>query len=134
MSICVRWQCCLLLMVLGLHSPRASAQAAAPAEQPTASVAQRAQRMSTYLADALRLNARQATKLRVALEKRFDSAEMLGHLLFSSSQAAATAYENIDFRYYAAVGKLLTPTQFHLFLELDEPSVPADAPMMVQKR
>ena len=132
MTICSRLRGVLVLLGLLLGSLSASAQTIVTTDQPGLTVPQRAQRMASYLADALRLNARQAAKLRAAVEKRLDSAEMLGHLLFSSGQAASTAYENIDYRYYAAMGKVLTPTQFHLFLQLDEPVAPADAPVMVQ--
>lgn len=123
-----------MLLGLVLGSLGASAQTIVLPDQSALPVTQRAQRMASYLADALRLNTRQAAKLRAAVEKRLDSAEMLGHLLFASSQAATTAYENIDYRYYAAMGKVLTPTQFHLFLQLDEPVAPADAPVMVQQQ
>lgn len=127
---------CGALVVLGLLLSRlsASAQTVGMPDQAALTVPERAQHLTTYLTDALRLNARQAAKLRAALQKRLDSAEMLGHLLFTSSQAAEAAYENLDYRYYAVMGKVLTPMQFHLFLQLDEPVMPADAPMMVQKR
>jgi hypothetical protein len=122
-----------LLLGLLLSGGPALAQTTPEPEPAALSVPQRAQRLAGYLADALRLNARQANRLRAAVEKRLDSAEMLGHLLFASGQAASSAYENIDYRYYAAMGKVLTPTQFHLLLQLDEPVAPADAPMMVHK-
>lgn len=132
MTICFRLRGVLVMLGLLLGSLGASAQTIAPPDPAALSVSQRAQRMASYLADALRLNARQAARLRAAVEKRLDSAEMLNHLLFTSTQEASAAYENIDYRYYAAMGKVLTPTQFHLFLQLDEPSAPADAPVMVQ--
>ncbi|QKG57491.1 hypothetical protein GKZ68_13160 [Hymenobacter sp. BRD128] len=122
-----------LLLGLLLSGGPALAQTGPTAEPAAPTVSQRAQRMASYLADALRLNARQAAKLRAAVEKRLDSAEMLGHLLFTSGQEASSAFENIDYRYYAAMGKVLTPTQFHLLLQLDEPVAPADAPVMVQR-
>ena len=133
MTICFRFRGVLVLLGLLLGSYSASAQTLVSTDQGALSVPQRAQRMASYLADALRLNARQAARLRAAVEKRLDSAEMLGHLLFASNQEASTAYENIDYRYYAAMGKVLTPMQFHLFLQLDEPVVPADAPMLVHR-
>ncbi|GAA4508803.1 hypothetical protein GCM10023172_41530 [Hymenobacter ginsengisoli] len=121
------------MLGLLLGSLSASAQTILPADQATLSVAQRAQRMADYLADALRLNTRQTAKLRAAVEKRLDSADMLGHLLFASGQEASSAYENVDYRYYADMGKVLTPTQFHQLLQLDEPVAPADAPVVVQR-
>lgn len=149
MTTFFRWRGAGLLLGLLLSAGSALAQTAPAAEsalaqatepvlvqvtEPAAStVTQRAQRMSTYLADALRLNARQATKLRAAVEKRLESADMLGHLLFTSSQAAFAAYENLDYNYYTTIGKLLTPSQFHLLMQLDEPVTPADAPVLVQR-
>jgi hypothetical protein len=132
MTISLRLSGVLVLLSLLFGSLSASAQTVVPTDQVEQTVSQRAQRMASYLADALRLNTRQAAKLRAAVEKRLDSAEMLGHLLFASGQAASTAYENIDYRYYATMGKVLTPTQFHQFLELDEPVAPADMPVLVQ--
>jgi hypothetical protein len=132
MTISLRLSGVLVLLSLLFGSLGASAQTVVPTDQVEQTVSQRAQRMASYLADALRLNTRQAAKLRAAVEKRLDSAEMLGHLLFASGQAASTAYENIDYRYYATMGKVLTPTQFHQFLELDEPVAPADMPVLVQ--
>ena len=123
----------LLLVVLLLASLGAAAQTSVPEEPAAATAAQRAERLSAYLADALRLNTRQATKLRAAVEKRLESAEMLGHLLFASSQAAFSAYENLDYSYYATIGKVLTPSQFHLLMQLDEPVTPADTPVLVQR-
>ena len=136
MTISSRWLPALLSLLLVLCQLGAAAQTTAPAalaDQPTAAVAERAQRMAAYLADALRLNTRQAKKLRAAVEKRLDSAEMLGHLLFASGQAATAAYENVDYHYYATMGKVLTSSQFHLFLQLDEPVAPTDMPLLVQK-
>lgn len=123
----------LLLLALLVASLTATAQTSISTDPSVATPAQRAERVSTYLADALRLNTRQATKLRAALEKRLESAEMLGHLLFASSQAAFAAYENLDYNYYAALGKLLSPSQFHLLMQLDEPVTPADMPVLVQR-
>ena len=129
-----------LLLGLLLSGGTALAQTAPAAEpvlaqatESAVTVTQRAQHLSAYLADALRLNARQATKLRAAVEKRLESADMLGHLLFASSQAAFAAYENLDYNYYATIGKLLTPSQFHLLMQLDEPVTPADMPVLVQR-
>lgn len=136
MTILFRWRLGLLLLLLVLSQLGAAAQtlpSPALADPSTAAVAERAQRMAAYLADALRLNTRQAKKLRAAVEKRLDSAEMLGHLLFASGQAATAAYENVDYRYYATMGKVLTSSQFHLFLQLDEPVAPTDMPLLVQK-
>jgi len=141
MTTFFHWRGAGLLLGLLLSAGSALAQSApatepvlAQATEPAATtVTQRAQRMSAYLADALRLNARQATKLRAAVEKRLESADMLGHLLFASSQAAFAAYENLDYSYYATIGKLLTPSQFHLLMQLDEPVTPADAPVLVQR-
>ena len=132
MTIFFRFRGVLVLLGLLLGSLTGSAQTLVSADQAAPTVAQRAQHLASYLADALRLNTRQAAKLRTAVEKRLDAAEMLNHLLFASGQAAFSAYENIDYRYYAAMGKVLTPTQFHLLLQLDEPVTPADAPVMVQ--
>lgn len=92
-----------------------------------------AQRMSDYLADALRLNRRQTLRLRAALQKRLDATEVLSHLLFVSDQAATAAYDTADFQYYVAMSKLLSPSQFHQLLQLDQPQGTADAPVMVQK-
>jgi hypothetical protein len=141
MTTFFHWRGAGLLLGLLLSAGSAFAQSSpdtepvlAQATEPAAAtVAERAQHMSTYLADALRLNARQATKLRAAVEKRLESADMLGHLLFASSQAAFAAYENLDYTYYATIGKLLTPSQFHLLMQLDEPVTPADAPVLVQR-
>lgn len=133
MTIRFRLRGFLALLGLLLGSLNAFAQTIVEADQAAPTVPQRAQHMASYLADALRLNVRQATKLRAAVEKRLSAADMLGHLLFASGQAASSAYENIDYRYYAAMGKVLTPTQFHLLLQLDEPVTPADAPVMVQR-
>jgi hypothetical protein len=133
MTISFRLRGLLALLGLLLGSLSAFAQTIVGTDQAAPTVPQRAQRMASYLADALRLNTRQATKLRAAVEKRLSAADMLGHLLFASGQAASSAYENIDYRYYAAMGKVLTPTQFHLLLQLDEPVTPADAPVMVQR-
>ena len=106
----------------------ASAQAG-----PAPAVSPQAQRMSDYLADALRLNRRQTLKLRAALQKRLDATEVLSHLLFVSDQAATAAYDTADFQYYVAMGKLLSPSQFHQLMQLDQPVGAADAPVMVQK-
>jgi hypothetical protein len=133
MTIYLRSRLVLVLLGLLLGSLSASAQTIATPDPAPLSVSQRAQRMASYLADALRLNARQAAKLRAAVEKRLDSAEMLGHLLFTSGQEASSAYENVDYHYYAVMGKVLTPTQFHLLLQLDEPVTPADAPVLVHR-
>ncbi len=103
----------------------------APTSGPAASP--QAQRMSDYLADALHLNRRQTLKLRAALQKRLDTTEVLGHLLFVSDQAATAAYDTADFQYYVAMSKLLSPSQFHQLLQLDQPQGSADAPVMVQK-
>jgi hypothetical protein len=119
---------CLVLVGFLLGSLGASAQTA-----PAAPMAPQAERMTDYLADALRLNKRQVLKLRAALQKRLDATEMLGHLLFVSDQAATAAYDAADYQYFAAMGKLLTPAQFHQLLQLDQPMNPADAPVMVQK-
>jgi hypothetical protein len=141
MTTFFHWRAAGLLLGLLLSAGSALAQAI-PAAEPVlaqatepaaATVTQRAQHLSAYLADALRLNARQATKLRAAVEKRLESADMLGHLLFASSQAAFAAYENLDYNYYATIGKLLTPSQFHLLMQLDEPVTPADMPVLVQR-
>jgi hypothetical protein len=134
MTIRFRLRGLLALLGLLLGSLNASAQTIVGADQAAPTVPQRAQRMASYLADALRLNTRQATKLRAAVEKRLESAEMLGHLLFASSQAAFSAYENLDYSYYATLGKLLTPSQFHLLMQLDEPVTPVDMPVLVQHR
>ncbi|MGI4760880.1 MAG: hypothetical protein ACRYF0_09250 [Janthinobacterium lividum] len=123
----------LLLFALLTASLGATAQTSGPLDSSMATAAQRAERMSAYLADALRLNTRQTTKLRAAVEKRLESAEMLGHLLFASSQAAFSAYENLDYSYYTTIGKVLTPSQFHLLMQLDEPVTPADMPVLVQR-
>lgn len=123
----------LLLVALLLASLGATAQTSVPVDPSALTAAQRAERTSAYLADALRLSTRQTTKLRAAIEKRLESAEMLNHLLFASSQAAFAAYENLDYSYYDAMGKLLTPHQFHLFMQLDEPVTPADMPLLVQR-
>jgi hypothetical protein len=133
MSTLVRLRGVLLLIALLLASLGATAQTSVPDDPAGHTVAQRAERMSAYLADALRLNTRQTTKLRAAVAKRLESAEMLNHLLFASSQAAFSAYENLDYSYYAAIGKLLTPSQFHLLMQLDEPVTPADMPVLVQR-
>lgn len=133
MSTLVHLRGFLLLAALLLVSLGAAAQTSVPLDPATPTAAQRAERMSAYLADALRLNTRQTTKLRAAVEKRLESAEMLGHLLFASTQAAFSAYENLDYTYYSAVGKMLTPSQFHLFMQLDEPVTPVDMPVLVQR-
>jgi NADH dehydrogenase FAD-containing subunit len=123
----------LLLFALVTASLGAAAQTSSPADPSAPTTAQRAERMSAYLADALRLNMRQTTKLRAAVQKRLESAEMLNHLLFASTQAAFSAYENLDYSYYATIGKLLTPSQFHLLMQLDEPVTPVDMPVLVQR-
>lgn len=125
------FKCLRFGFVLGgllLGSLGASAQT-----PPAAPVAPQTQRMTDYLADALRLNKRQMLKLRTALQKRLDATEMLGHLLFVSDQAATAAYDAADYQYYAVMGKTLSPSQFHQLLQLDQPLSPADAPVMVQK-
>ncbi len=140
---------CLGLGLL-LSSPGASAQsvaspklpaatapepaAAALPEPPAAAVLQRAQQQATYLADALQLKTRQAAMLRAALQVRLDAAEVLSHLLFVSSTVAVSAFDAIDYRYYAAMGKVLTPNQFHKLLQLDEQTAGADAPMVLRGR
>ena len=111
-----------------LGSLGASAQTA-----PVPAIAPQTQRMTDYLADALRLTKRQQMKLRTALQKRLDATEMLSHLLFVSDQAATAAYDAADYQYYAVMGKTLSPSQFHQLLQLDQPLSPADAPVMVQK-
>jgi hypothetical protein len=141
MTTFFHWRGAGLLLGLLLSAGSALAQSIPAAEpvlaqatEPAATtVTERAQHLSAYLADALRLNTRQATKLRAAVEKRLESADMLGHLLFASSQAAFAAYENLDYTYYATIGKLLTPSQFHLLMQLDEPVTPADMPVLVQR-
>ncbi|MDO7885436.1 hypothetical protein [Hymenobacter cheonanensis] len=133
MSTLVHLRRVLPLLVLLLASLGAAAQTSSLPDPAAPTAAQRAERMSAYLADALRLNTRQAAKLRAAVEKRLESADMLGHLLFASSQAAFAAYENLDYSYYTTIGKLLTPSQFHLLMQLDEPVTPADMPVLVQR-
>lgn len=122
----LRW-CVALVALLG-GSLGVSAQTA-----PAPPVTPQVQRLTDYLADALRLNKRQALKLRAALQKRLDATEMLGHLLFVSDQAATAAYDAADYQYYAVMGKLLTPGQFHQLLQLDQPLGAGEAPVMVQK-
>ncbi|RZL06949.1 MAG: hypothetical protein EOO62_17925 [Hymenobacter sp.] len=134
MSILAHLRGFLLLLALLTGSLGAAAQTSVPLDPAAPTAAQRAERMSAYLADALRLNTRQTTKLRAAIEKRLESADMLNHLLFASTQEAFAAYENLDYSYYAAMGKLLTTNQFHLFMQLDEPVTPADMPVLVQRR
>lgn len=133
MSTLVHLRIALLLVVLLLASLGATAQTSSPEEPSVTTATQRAEHISAYLADALRLNTRQAAKLRAAVAKRLESAEMLGHLLFASSQAAFSAYENLDYSYYTTIGKVLTPSQFHLLMQLDEPVTPADMPVLVQR-
>lgn len=100
---------------------------------PVPTIAPQTQRMADYLTDALHLTKRQQVKLRTALQKRLDATEILGHLLFVSDQAATAAYDAADYQYYAVMGKVLSPSQFHQLLQLDQPLSPADAPAMVQK-
>ena len=119
---------CIVWVGLLGSSLGASAQAG-----PAPAVSPQTQRATDYLADALRLNRRQALKLRAALQKRLDATEVLSHLLFVSDQAATAAYDTADFQYYAAMGKLLSPGQFHQLLQLDQPMSATDAPVMVQK-
>jgi len=133
MSTSVHLRAVLVLVGLLLASLGAAAQTSVPLDLGAPTATQRAERMSAYLADALRLDTRQANKLRAAVEKRLESAEMLGHLLFASSQAAFSAYENLDYSYYTAISKVLTPSQFHLLMQLDEPVTPADMPVLVQR-
>lgn len=133
MSTLVHLRRVLPLLALLVASLGAAAQTSSFPDPAVPTVAQRAERTSAYLADALRLNTRQATKLRAAVEKRLESADMLGHLLFASSQAAFAAYENLDYSYYTTIGKLLSPSQFHLLMQLDEPVTPADMPVLVQR-
>jgi hypothetical protein len=128
MSTLRRLRFCFALVALLGGSLGVSAQAA-----PSVPIAPQTQRMTDYLTDALRLNKRQALKLRTALQKRLDATDMLGHLLFVSDQAATAAYDAADYQYYAAMGKLLTPGQFHQLLQLDQPISATDAPVMVQK-
>jgi hypothetical protein len=128
MSTFGRLRFCFVLVGFLLGSLGASAQTAS-----SAPVAPQTQRMTDYLADALRLNKRQMLRLRAALQKRLDATEMLSHLLFVSDQAATAAYDAADYQYYAVMGKLLTPGQFHQLLQLDQPLSAAEAPVMVQK-
>lgn len=125
-SRCLRFGFVLGGLLLG--SLGASAQTV-----PVPAIAPQTQRMTDYLADALRLTKRQQMKLRTALQKRLDATEMLSHLLFVSDQAATAAYDAADYQYYAVMGKTLSPSQFHQLLQLDQPLSPADAPVMVQK-
>jgi hypothetical protein len=119
---------CVVLIGLLSGGLKASAQAG-----PVPAVSPQTQRVSDYLADALRLNRRQALRLRAALQKRLDATEVLSHLLFVSDQAATAAYDTADFQYYVAMRKLLSPSQFHQLMQLDQPLGAAEAPVMVQK-
>lgn len=130
MSSFRRLRNCVVWVGLLSGSLQVSAQTV-PAPEPAASP--QAQRMGDYLADALRLNRRQTLKLRAALQKRLDATEVLNHLLFVSDQAATAAYDTADFQYYVAMRKLLSPSQFHQLLQLDQPLGAPDAPVMVQK-
>ncbi|QKG53489.1 hypothetical protein [Hymenobacter sp. BRD67] len=112
----------LLLSGLG-----AQAQEVVPAESSAATVSQQAQRQAEFLADALQLKGRQVHAVQAALLARLDANDVLSHLLFVSGTAAAAAYEAVDYRYYAVVGKVLTPSQFHLLLQLDEKAAASDA-------
>lgn len=93
--------------------------AAPTPEPPAATVSQRAQQQAAYLTDALRLKARQTAALRAALQVRFDAAEVLSHLLFASASVATAAFDAIDYRYYIAMNKVLTPNQFHKLLQFN---------------
>ena len=129
-----RLQVCLCLGLL-LSGFGAAAQTAPlpPAEPLAATVPARAQQQAAYLADALQLKDRQAAKLRAALQIRLDGVETLSHLLFTSELAATAAADAVDFRYYATVGKVLTPAQFHKLLQLDEQAAtPAEAPLVLR--
>ncbi|GAB3636938.1 hypothetical protein GCM10027422_25280 [Hymenobacter arcticus] len=107
--------------------------AAAPAEPTQVAMPQRAKQQFDYLADALQLKSRQVATLRAALQARLDAAEVLSHLLFASPPAATAAFDAIDYRYYATMGKVLTPSQFHKLLLLDEKvSAQAEAPMVLR--
>jgi len=109
--------------------PPLTAEPAPPAAEPApllatellpATVPERAQQQAAALADALQLKARQVATLRAALQIRLEGVETLSHLLFTSELAATAAADAVDFRYYATVGKVLTPAQFHKLLQLDE--------------
>ncbi|WP_151085740.1 hypothetical protein [Hymenobacter baengnokdamensis] len=117
----------LLAGFLLLSSRGAQAQDLGLAESPAATVAQQAQQQADFLADALQLKGRQVHALQAALLARLDANDVLSHLLFVSGTAAAAAYEEVDYRYYAAVGKVLTPSQFHLLLQLDEKAAANEA-------
>lgn len=106
-----------------------------PAEPLMVAVPERAKQQADYLADALQLKARQVTVLRAALQTRLDAAEILSHMLFASAPVATAAFDDIDYRYYAAMGKVLTPNQFHKLLQLDEQATSAaEAPMVLRGR
>ncbi|MDJ0365060.1 hypothetical protein QMK33_07840 [Hymenobacter sp. H14-R3] len=114
--------------------PELLAAVGAQSEPTTVAVPQRTRQQVDYLADALQLKARQVAILRAALQTRLDASEVLSHLLFASPPAATAAFEAIDFRYYAAMGKVLTPNQFHKLLQLDEQVVTeAEAPMVLRR-
>jgi hypothetical protein len=100
-----------------------------------AAVLQRAQQKTVYLADALQLKVGQAAALQTALQVRLDAVEVLSHLLFASAPVATAAFDAIDYRYYTAMGKVLTPTQFHKLLQLDEQAAgESEAPMVLRSR
>lgn len=113
--------------------PELLAAAEPPAEPVTVAVPQRAKQQADYLADALQLKSRQVAILRAALQTRLDAAEILSHMLFASAPVATAAFDDIDYRYYAAMGKVLTPNQFHKLLQLDEQATSAaEAPMVLR--
>jgi Spy/CpxP family protein refolding chaperone len=113
-------------------APELSAASTVSPESIMVAVPERAKQQVDYLADALQLKSRQVATLRAALQARLDAAEVLSHLLFASPPAATAAFEAIDYRYYAAMGKVLTPNQFHKLLQLDEQATTeVEAPMVL---
>jgi hypothetical protein len=114
-------------------TPELLAAVEAPTEPVMVAVPQRAKQQADYLADALQLKSRQVAVLRAALQARLDAAEVLSHLLFASPPVATAAFDAIDYRYYAAMGKVLTPNQFHKLLQLDEQATSeVEAPMVLR--
>ncbi len=95
---------------------------------------QQGEHLTSYLTKALRLETRQVPAVRAAILSRLGANSMLGCLCFVSGTTSAAAYTTADCRYYAEVSKVLTPTQFHDFLKLDEVAMPDGVVVLVGSR
>ena len=102
---------------------------------PSAEIAQQqGEQLTSYLTKTLRLETRQVPAVRAAVMGRLGANSLLGCLCFVSGTTAAAAYTTADCRYYAEVSKVLTPTQFHDFLKLDEGALPDGVVLLVGSR